>query len=60
MGFRKEYHAGIRAESKFSTIQTNKAIAKMDGAKSIAAFIKDALSVEFDGDGDSFAEQILR
>ena len=26
----------------------------------IAAFIKDALSVEFDGDGDSFAEQILR
>ena len=25
----------------------------------IAAFIKDALSVEFDGDGDSFAEQIL-
>ncbi|MBQ5717419.1 MAG: phosphopentomutase [Clostridia bacterium] len=26
----------------------------------IAAFIKDALSVEFDGDGDSFADQILR
>ena len=26
----------------------------------IAAFIKDALSVEFDGDGDSFAEQIFR
>ena len=26
----------------------------------IAAFIKDTLSVEFDGDGDSFAEQILR
>lgn len=26
----------------------------------IAAFIKDALSVDFDGDGDSFAEQILR
>ena len=26
----------------------------------IAAFIKDALSVDFDGDGDSFADQILR
>ena len=26
----------------------------------IAAFIKDTLSVEFDGDGDSFADQILR